>query len=367
MPSDNITEILKELVSTPSDSADENEDMSCIISYVSALLTEIGCDIRLGGKKNRPPLLARCGRDAEKGVLFSGHLDTVPVGMGWTKEQGEIKGGIMYGRGTSDMKAGCAAILLAAKRLSRDGIPFSIIFTTDEETTMKGAEAVAEAVRESRAVVIAEPTNFDVVFREKGVYQFSITTKGKSAHASLPWLGSNAIIKMGAALTALKQEGIDEENVADRLTINPDVISGGTKVNVIPDAAYLEVDTRFPASMTKSDVEREISRRLEKAGLAGSDYEIKEMHHLPSVEVNPGKEEIKAMLALSEGRLISVPYATEMVMFRPYNDKVMVCGPGEPKEAHVVDEKIRIADVERAADIYYRYALYLTSNGSELS
>ncbi len=355
-------EILKDLVTISSDSDKAHEDMGRIISYVYEFLKRLGCSLTTAGGKSRPALLARCGDGAEKRILFSGHLDTVPVGMGWTKEQSEIEEGVMYGRGTSDMKGGCAAILIAAKRLCSDGIPFSIIFTTDEETTMKGAKALAEAVRESRAVLIAEPTNFDVVFREKGVYQFSITTKGKSAHASLPWLGNNSIIKMGTALTALKQEPVGENDVADRLTINPDVISGGTKVNVIPDETYLEVDTRFPPSMRKSDVEREIRRRLENAGLTGSDYEIKEMHHLPPVEVNPGKEEIKTMLALSGGRLISVPYATEMVMFRPYNEKVMVCGPGEPKEAHVIDEKIRIADVERAAEMYYEYARALTLN-----
>jgi acetylornithine deacetylase/succinyl-diaminopimelate desuccinylase-like protein len=150
------------------------------LKIVNEFLKKLGCSLTTGGEKSRPALLARCGDGAEKGVMFSGHLDTVPVGTGWTKEQGEVERSIMYGRGTSDMKGGCAAILLAAERLSSEGIPFSIIFTTDEETTMKGAEAMAESVKESRVVIIGEPTDFDVVFREKGVYQFSITTKGVS-------------------------------------------------------------------------------------------------------------------------------------------------------------------------------------------
>ena len=357
-----VAQLLREIVAIPSNSADGHEDMRCIISHVSEFLKQLGCELTTGVEKDRPVLLARCGENAEGGVLFSGHLDTVPVGEGWTRGAGEIEEGIMYGRGTSDMKGGCAAILIAAERLSSEGTPFSILFTTDEETTMKGAEAMAGSVKENRAVIIAEPTDFDVVFREKGVYQFSIITKGKSAHASLPWLGENAISKMGAAITALRQEPVNEGDVADRLTINPDVINGGTKVNVIPDAAYLEVDTRFPPSMTRSDVKMEIRERLGNAGLSWQDYEIKQMHHLPPVEVDPNREEIRAMLKMAGGRLISVPYATEMVMFRPYNDKVMVCGPGEVKEAHVVDEKIRISDVERAAEIYYEYAKHLYLN-----
>ena len=364
-PFANVAETLKELVTIPSDSVQPQEDMSRIISFVRGIFDRPECTAITGGKKNRPAILFRCGKGAERGVLFSGHLDTVPKGEGWTKEQGSVKDGIMYGRGTSDMKGGCAAIILAAERLIEERIPFSVLFTTDEETTMKGAELMGEAVKENRAVVIAEPTDFNVVFREKGLYQFSVTTKGKSAHASLPWLGENAIEKMGRVIAAMKQNPVKEEEVPDVLTINPDVVSGGTKVNVIPDTAVLEVDIRFPPTMTKADVEREVEARLKGTGLAEVDYEINEMHYLPPVEVNPENEEIKKMLAMSRGRKISVPYATEMVMFRPYNENVMVCGPGEPKEAHVVDEKIRIADVERAAGIYYEYARYFTSNGSD--
>ncbi len=358
-------QVLKELVTIPSDSARPQEDMSRIISYVKGVFDRPECTAIIGGNKNRPAILFRCGEGAEKGVLFSGHLDTVPKGEGWSRYDGEVENGIMYGRGTSDMKGGCAAIILAAERLIEEKIPFSVLFTTDEETTMLGAEAMAEEVAKSRAVVISEPTDFDVVFREKGVYQFSVTTKGASAHASLPWLGSNAIEKMGKVIAAMRQNPVKEEEVADVLTINPDVVSGGTKVNVIPDTAALEVDIRFPPTMTKADVEKEVEARLKVTGLTEADYEVKEMHYLPPVEVNPENEEIKKMLAISGGKLISVPYATEMVMFRPYNENVMVCGPGEPKEAHVVDEKIRIADVERAAEIYYEYARYFTSNGSE--
>ncbi len=353
-------EILKDLVTIPSDSADPKEDMASILSYAREFLKKLGCTLTIGGEEKRPALLARCGDNAERGVLFSGHLDTVPAGSGWSKEQGAIEDGVLYGRGSADMKGGCAAILLAASRLAAEKIPFSILFTTDEETTMKGAEAMAPYVRKNRAVVIAEPTDFDVVFREKGVYQFSVTTKGKSAHASLPWLGENAVEKMAAVITALKQEPVSEKDVAERLTISPNVVSGGSKVNVIPASAKLEVDSRFPPGMTKGDVRREVEARMANAGMTTGDYEIKEIHHLPPAEVDPKKEEIRTMVKMAGGKLIGVPYATEMVMFRPYNDRVMVCGPGEPREAHVTDEKIRIADVERAARIYFEYANHST-------
>src|SRR3989442_12162180 len=74
-------------------------------------------------------LLAVYAHHGQGGVLFNGHLDTVPVGQAWTRKPEEREGPLLYGRGTADMKAGCAGRLAAARELKRRDVPVSVLFT----------------------------------------------------------------------------------------------------------------------------------------------------------------------------------------------------------------------------------------------
>ena len=319
--------------------------------FATEYLEELGLKPGLYGEKGRPALFARSGKG---GVVMSGHLDTVPEGEGWSRAQGEVVDGRLYGRGACDMKGGCTAAMLAARRLSENGVPFSICLTLDEETTMNGAKAVAEAglLRDAPAVLVAEPTDFNIVVREKGLIQFSIETSGKNAHASMPALGSNAIVKMVALLQRIDDlQGIPE-NPLEELTMCVDTIRGGTQMNVIPDGCRVEVDSRYPPGMTADDVVAMVRQRL-----GGVDYDLEVIHQLDPVITDPECDAVRELQTVvgDRGTLMSVPYATEMVMFKRDNDTLMVCGPGNPKLAHVIDEWVTVDDVAYAADIYERY------------
>ncbi len=218
-----IEENLRNMVQIDSES---EGDMDEIIEYTSQLLDEINvsCEV-IRGEDFKPVIIASHG---EKGVCFSGHLDTVPVGDGWEHEQGEIVDDKMYGRGTLDMKGPCVSAIAAAQKLVEKDIPFSIIFTTDEEVTMNGAQNVADKpeVTEAPAVVVCEPTEMQVVNQEKGVYQFEITTEGKNAHASMPEKGDNAIVNMLPILKNLSRKNNSPAG-DDKLSCCVDVVEGG--------------------------------------------------------------------------------------------------------------------------------------------
>src|SRR5207247_3088776 len=143
------------------------------------------------------------------GVLLNGHLDTVPIASGWTREQGSWDGDFLYGRGTADMKAGCVAELAAARSLLDAGLPVSLVFTTDEETTMAGAVKLApsDLVKDAAAVVVGEPSRLRIITSEKGVLWYRASISGRSAHGSLPHLGDNAIYRMMRFLTQLDRYG----------------------------------------------------------------------------------------------------------------------------------------------------------------
>ena len=349
---------LEELVMLKSTAED---DIKPIVDYVSDRLKRTGLEPRYHNKAGRPAIIAQSGK---AGVLLSGHLDTVPHGVDWNYKDGETVEGKMYGRGACDMKGGCAAILVAAEALVATDVPFSVCFTTDEETGMKGAEAAAkdEAMRTASAILVAEPTGFDIVVREKGLLQFSLKTGGVSAHASMPELGENAITKMTKMLCKLEDlTKVPHDSLAN-LTMCIDMIRGGTQINVIPDECVADVDTRYPASMTPESVLELVRKRIGKVG-----YELKILHQLDPVETDP---ELPAVVTLKEvvgskARLITVPYATEMVMFKGYGNPTVVCGPGDPKVCHCDDEHIDVSEVARAVDVYFKYCTKMAarSNG----
>lgn len=340
--------LLRELILLRSAKGD---DARPIVDRVTGILDSLGLGHKLHGPKDKPAIFARSGRG---GVMLSGHLDTVPIGNGWSREQGEVVGGRMFGRGAADMKAGCAAILLAAEELAGTDVPFSVCLTLDEEISMDGAQAVAHAheLGDAPAVVVAEPSDFNIVVREKGLIQFAVRTTGRSAHASMPHLGDNAITKMLSMLRGLEELQEIPQNPVEELTISIDTIRGGTQVNVIPDSCEVEMDSRFPPGMTGDDV-----IGMVKEALGGAAYEVEVLHLLEPVETDPSLPAVRTLREVVGGgsSVLGVPYATEMVMFKHDNSNLMVCGPGEPTQAHVVDESVEVDQVVRAVGVYTEY------------
>lgn len=346
--SEKAKEVLTDLVLLKSTSED---DAKPIVDYVSDRLKRLGLKTRYYGEKDRPAIVAEHGSG---GVVLSGHLDTVPHGDGWQCEDGDIKAGHLYGRGACDMKGGCTAMLLAAENLVAANVPFTLCFTTDEETTMNGAAAAAKDPAFSRApaILVTEPTAFEIVVKEKGLLQFNITTKGASAHASMPQLGDNAIHRMVSLLAKLEDLQRMPKNPNDEMTLCVDTIRGGTRINVIPGECTAEIDVRYPPDMNTESVLEQVRGRIGRDG-----YGLKILHELDPVETDASLPAVNVLKELigEDAAVISVPYATEMVMFRAANKTLMVCGPGDPKICHCDNENIELAQIDRAAELYTEY------------
>ncbi len=179
----------------------------------------------------------RVGRGLRPCVHLNGHFDVVPVGDGWTLDPfaGTVVGNRIYGRGACDMKAGIAAAIFAAEALRRAGVPLlgtlEISGTVDEESGGWAGVAwlAGQGLLTRRTVdfvIIPEPLNVDrICVGHRGVYWFEVTTHGRIAHGSMPFLGTSAIAHMGAVLEAIRT------GLAPRLT------SRRTAVPVVPDGA----------------------------------------------------------------------------------------------------------------------------------
>jgi len=298
------------------------------------------------------------------GVLFNGHLDTVPIGSGWTREQATVDGDLVYGRGTADMKAGCVAALAAARDLLDRGVPFSVLFTTDEETTMKGSIALAgsDLVRHAAAVIVGEPSSLRVIASEKGILWYRATVRGRSAHGSLPHLGDNAIYRMTRVLARLEAYARPTDPLAE-ITVNLGSIHGGSAPNVVADTCSVDLDVRYPPSSSKQEVETILFREFRKGA---SDAVIELFHEVPSALVSPDAPHVRLLRQLAAAEVVGVTYGTEMAWYAPHNPRCAVFGPGAPEMCHVPDEHVSVSEVARAAEIFAEFGARMSPGSQKL-
>ena len=158
-----VRTLLQEFVRIPSVT---EADMPAILSAAEAAMEDLGV---------RPPIHrdvhAIEASSGKGGVLLNGHLDTVPVASGWTKDQAVWEGDWLYGRGAADMKAGCVAWFAVARRLLDRGQPVALFLTTDEEKRMRASIALASSpvVRARSEAAVTGPTGIEVIASRRWV------------------------------------------------------------------------------------------------------------------------------------------------------------------------------------------------------
>src|SRR3954463_10775687 len=202
--------------------------------HLAALLGDAGFEVELLGRTDeRPNLVARLRGEADgpRLVLLS-HVDTVLAEPDdWRRDpwSGEVVGDELWGRGSQDMKSQTAAEVVAAISLAREGWrpargELLVIATADEETGgTEGAVWLCEqhpdkvrcdyVINEGAGTMIpfdGRPV-YGVCVAEKGVFRFTVTTRGAAGHASMPGVGDNALLKMAPVLEALatRRPGLD--------------------------------------------------------------------------------------------------------------------------------------------------------------
>jgi succinyl-diaminopimelate desuccinylase len=307
---------------------------------------------RAGGAQGKPPL------------CLTGHLDVVPLGSrAWTKDPfaGEADGDRLFGRGSSDMKAGVAAIMLAARAFSRKlgGTPgIVVVLTAAEEGGCIGSRHLAEAgvLGRAGAIVVGEPTSNYPLVGHKGSLKFYARFKGVSAHGSMPELGVNAIYKAARALREL--EGFDfaaaPHAVMGKPTLNVGTMEGGNTVNAVPDSASIGVDIRTVPGMDHEKLLQRLKRLL------GSDVEFDVFSNLKPVWTAPDDDWMRRVFeicrpatgAAPEPR--TAPYMTDAAnLLKAFaGAPTVILGPGEAAMAHQTDEYCSMERIRQSVAIY---------------
>ncbi len=316
------------------------------------------------------------GTGEKPALVYNGHLDVVPVGdTPWTHDPfgGISAAGRLYGRGTSDMKGGLMAMVMAADALQRAGVRLKgdliISGVADEETGAMGAKAWVQAggLHDVGAIVIGEPTNLEVYVAEKGAYWLEITTYGKTAHGSMPDLGINAVMHMAAALNALTRLSLPFEPhpLFDKPTLNVGTIQGGHKTNVVPDRCIVTIDLRTLPGMRHEEVSQEVRRTLDglREAIPSFRYDMRVIAERAPVASDPRASIVEIALTILEahGRRetpkATPGYATDASVFQPASGApFLIFGPGIPQLAHQPDEYIEIETYVQSIALYCELA-----------
>lgn len=315
----------------------------------------------------RTSLVARIGGDAEwLPLCFTGHLDVVPTGaVPWERDPfaGELDGDRIYGRGSSDMKSGVAAMVVAAlrraKRLARSP-GLTLVLTAGEETGCKGASDLARrgVLGSAGAIVIGEPTSNAPVVGHKGCLRCRCTTRGVAAHSSMPELGDNAIYKAARAISGLKHFDFAETDhpIMGQPTLVVSQVCGGMNINSVPDRTEFSVDVR-----TVPD--QNLTRLLTRLHAAlGTDVVIEPILEVPSMFTDANDRWIQSVFAVTReiagiaSAIRTGPYFTDGAVLCPaYGDPpTVILGPGEVAMAHQTDEYCLASRLVEAVAIYER-------------
>jgi succinyl-diaminopimelate desuccinylase len=291
--------------------------------YAGAMLQAWGYSVEFFEyDETRTSVIARAGASDRKAPLcLTGHLDVVPLGARpWSKDPfaGETDGDKLYGRGASDMKAGVAAILLAARAYAKSlaGTPgIVLVLTAAEEGGCVGSAQLAKTqlLGKAGAMVVGEPTSNYPLVGHKGSVKFHARFKGVSAHGSMPELGDNAIYKAGRALAQLESFdfNVKPHAVMGKPTLNVGTITGGNTVNAVPDAASVGVDIRTVPGMDHQALLSKLRTVL------GEDAELEVFSNLKPVWTAPEHEWIQRVFEICKPYLDApaaartAPYMTD--------------------------------------------------------
>jgi succinyl-diaminopimelate desuccinylase len=392
---DEIVELTADLVRMPTVNPPGEEYESCA-RFIGQRLARCGFEVELLPADGRPehtsihPRINVLGsRGTGRPVLhLNGHFDVVPAGDGWTVDPfgGIVREGRIIGRGACDMKAGLAAAIFAAEALRRAGAArgtIEISGTVDEESGgFAGVAWLAERGRIAKArtdyVIIPEPLNVDrICIGHRGVYWFELTTHGRIAHGSMPFLGSSAIEAMGRVLESIRRDlvpRLSERTTAMPVvpdharhpTVNVNGIDGGQPIDgiqtpCVADRCRAVFDRRFLIEEGFDAVKAEMAELVRRTldGAAGIEHNIRDLMVVHPTRTPEGSPLVEALARAIQhvlgqpARLVASPgtYDHKHVARIAGVEHCVAYGPGRLELAHQPDEWCAVEDLINATKV----------------
>jgi len=311
-------------------------------------------------------VIARKGSGSPK-IMLCGHMDVVPGKVKVRKE-----GDSLYGRGASDAKAPLMAMLFAAASIQNNNGTIIFVGAVDEEGNATGIKNLVKKEMNVDYAVFGEPS---------GIKQVTIAYKGRlainlkisvedSSHASAPWLSKNAILESMIFARELKEKLEANQEAKTKgmlLTATMTKVKGGTSHNVTPKECETTFDIRIPVDMNCKSIEQKIANLVKEIAekreveafysILDETEPFEAAHNSPLVRAfTLGVMDVEH----SRPKLIRKTGTGDMnVLGTQWNIPVVTYGPGDPHEAHTIDEKVSIEEYLRGIEILKKMLQHL--------
>ena len=321
----------------------------------------------------RPNVVARFGHGVggARSLMLNGHLDVVGTdGMTHAPFAADETDGLLYGRGSADMKAGIAAMCAAAARAHRAGAAGAIVVAAviDEEYESLGTRALLASGVRADAAVVTEPTRLALAPAHRGFAWIEAEFRGRAAHGSRYDIGVDAVRHAGLVLAELDRLDADElprrteHPLLGRPSVHASTIAGGVGWSTYPERCVLRIERRTLPGESAADAlaEMEAVCARVRARRPALDVTLRlETAQLPS-DVSVGAPIARAVLDAARDVTGSVPAVeglsawTDAALLNEAGIPAVCYGPGDIALAHAAAEWVPVAEVETATAVLTR-------------
>ena len=331
-----LLQLTADLVDMPSVSFEEGP----IADWFEAELRAIpGLEVTRVGDN----LVARTTLGRKFRVALGGHLDTVPVN---DNDTARIEGEVLHGLGSADMKGGLAIMLALARAVPEPAVDVTYVFYAREEVALEHnglRELFAEVPElvQADGAILGEPTDAVVEAGCQGTMRAKITLGGTRAHTARPWMGRNAIHRLGALLATLDDLPFREpviDGCTYREALQGVYVDGGVAGNVVPDAASVTVNHRFAPDRSPEEAEAYVRSVVEPFMEDGDTFEITDMSPAAMPDL---RHPLMASFIGRNNILVRAKLGwTDVAFFSEQGIPAVNFGPGDATLAHTQQEHL---------------------------
>lgn len=296
-------------------------------------------------------VVARTTLGRARRLILGGHLDTVPANG---NENSRIEGNVLWGLGAADMKSGLAVMLELASSVAEPALDMTYVFYAGEEVAREfnGLSRLFVARPDllvGDAAILGEPTGGTVEAGCQGVLKLAVTVGGERAHSARPWMGVNAIHRLGPVLDRVasfegRQPAIDGCHYREALQAV--WVEGGVANNVVPDLATVLLNHRHAPDRSSLEAEAAVRALLAPALEPDRGDHVEVIERAPAAR--PGLDH--PLLARLVGLVGAEPRAklgwTDVAFFAEHGIPATNFGPGDPSVSHSAVERVERGDIE---------------------
>lgn len=344
----------------------------------------VASELYFDADRRKADLYATIGPDDRRGLMLSGHTDTVPVdGQAWDTDPFKVtpRDGKLYARGSSDMKSFIAVALSQVPAFVQANLktPLHLALSYDEEVGCTGVrDLIADLGRRPirpLGCIVGEPTSMTPVIAHKGKLTVRCEVHGHETHSALTHLGVNAVEAAAEIVAHLKnmarrkrdQGPYDDGFVPRYTTIHAGTIRGGTAVNIVPCQCSFDFEIRAIPVEDPRALFHELRHYAEtallpemKAVSAEAAIQFHELNDTPGLGMAPDAPLVRLTQALSGANDTGkVSYTAEAGLYQAADIPAVLCGPGSIEQAHKPNEFVALEQIARCETFMQRILEHL--------